>query len=361
MTRPFHSFAWLLPLMLCGCGGSSASSGTVPQGVGVLTTSITDEARDRTLPVEIWYPTESTEGASEVLDFERGARREALAPLLEAAPSDCVARTTTATRDAPALAGDYPLVLYTHCYTCTRWSAHAVIERLVSEGFVVVAADHEGDTLFDALQGTQSELTNELVDVREADVRLLLDQVLDGGVLPEGVSAIPSQVGLLGHSIGSVTAGRVAQNDARIAAVLGMAAPMENILYGEVSMENIEIPVGMLEATEDNSIGVIGNTFIEQNFQVANTPAYKLDIVDAGHWSVTNIAGLTEGFAPGCGDGDRQTNGEPFTYIGVGEANDYTASFASAFFAAHVLDDPEALELLRSNPWPSAAPLQVRD
>ena len=181
-------------------------------------------------------------------------------PLLEAAPSECVARTTTATRDAPAIAGDYPLVLYTHCYTCTRWSAHAVIERLVSEGFVVVSADHEGDTLFDALAGTQSDLTNELVDVRETDVRVLLDQVLDGGVLPEGVAAIPSQVGLLGHSIGSVTAGRVAQNDMRITAVLGMAAPMENILYGEVSMENIEIPVGMIEATEDNSIGAIGNT-----------------------------------------------------------------------------------------------------
>lgn len=361
MTRPVHSFGWLLLLMLGACGESSASNGTGPKGVGVLTTSITDEARDRTLPVEIWYPTESTGNPSEVLDFESGDRRAALAPLLEAAPSECVATTTTATRDAPALAGEYPLVLYTHCYTCTRWSAHAVIERLVSEGFVVIAADHEGDTLFDALEGTQSELTNELVDVREADVRVLLDQVLEGGVLPEGVAAIPSQLGLLGHSIGSVTAGRVAQNDERIVAVLGMAAPMENILYGEVLMESIEIPVGMLEATEDNSIGTIGNTFIEQNFQVANTPAYKLDIVDAGHWSVTNIAGLTEGFAAGCGEGERQTNGEPFTYIGIGEANDYTAAFASAFFAAHVLDDPEALELLRSNPWPSAAPLRVRE
>ena len=361
MTRPFYKIAWLLLLMLCACGGSSTSSGTDPRGVGVLTTSIRDEARDRTLPVEVWYPTESAGTPSDVLDFERGDRRATLAPLLEAAPSECVARTTTATRDAPAVAGDYPLVLYTHCYTCTRWSAHAVVERLVSEGFVVVSADHEGDTLFDSLAGMQSDLTNELVDVREADVRVLLDQVLDGDVLPEGVAAIPSQVGLLGHSIGSVTAGRVAQNDMRITAVLGMAAPMENILYGEVSMENIEIPVGMIEATEDNSIGAIGNTFIEQNFEVANTPAYKLDIVDAGHWSVTNIAGLTPGFAPGCGDGERQGSAEPFTYIGVSEAKDYTASFASAFFAAHVLDDSDALELLRSDPWPSAAPLRVRE
>jgi len=109
-------------------------------------------------------------------------------------------------------------------------------------------------------------------------------------------------VGLLGHSIGSVTAGRVAQNDSRIAA-----------------------------------------------------------IVDAGHWSVTNIAGLTEGFAPGCGEGTRQTDGEPFNYVPVDEANGYTASFVTAFFAAHLRNEAAGLELLRSDPWPSAAPLEARE
>jgi len=119
--------------------------------------------------------------------------------------------------------------------------------------------------------------------------------------------------------------------------------------------------VGLLEATEDNSVGEPGNVFIRENFAEANTPAYKLAIVDAGHWSVTNIAGLLESFEPGCGDDIRQTNGEPFTYVPVAEANDYTASFATAFFAAHLLDDAAGLELLRSNPWPTAAPLEVRE
>ena len=380
MKYPYRHLVWLCLFVLAGCAESTSSSGTGgtagaggtgvadpdyttrgPSIVGVLTTSVTDDARSRTLPVEVWYPIATAGTPSEVIDFEQGERRADLAPLLDAAPDECVAKTTGATRYAPAETGEYPIVLYTHCYTCTRWSAHAVIERLVSHGFVVVSADHEGDTLYDALEGTQSALSNELVDVREADVRVLLDRVLMGEVLPEGVSAISSQVGLLGHSIGSVTAGRVAQNDERIVAVLGMAAPMENILYGEVMMENIDIPVGMLKATEDNSIGTIGNAFIDENFGAANTPAYKLDIVDAGHWSVTNIAGLTDGFAPGCGDGERQTDGEPFTYVPVSDANDFTATFASAFFAGHVLGEPSGLELLRSNPWPSEAPISVRE
>jgi predicted dienelactone hydrolase len=354
-----------------GAGGNGGAGGAGeapdytmpgPSAVGVATTSLTDGSRTRTLPVEIWYPIDSAGTASEVIDFESDPdRRAALSPLLDAAPRECVAITTEATRDAPATAGEYPVILYSHCYTCTRWSAHAVMERLASHGFVVVSPDHEGDTLFDRLDGDASPLTNALVDVREADIRFVLDRVLDGGVLPEGVSAIALQVGMLGHSIGSVTAGRVAQNDTRITAVIGLAAPMENIVYGEVLMENITVPLGLLEATEDNSIGEPGNLFIRENFGKANTPAYKLDIIDAGHWSVTNIAGLDDFFAPGCGDDLRQTNGEPFTYIPVESGNHYTATFVTALFAAHLQGEPTALEFLRGNPWPEEAPLQSRE
>jgi len=121
------------------------------------------------------------------------------------------------------------------------------------------------------------------------------------------------------------------------------------------------VPLGLLEATEDNSIGEPGNLFIRQNFSVANTPAYKLDIVDAGHWSVTNIAGLDEFFAPGCGDDLRQTDGEPFSYVPVESGNQYTATFVTALFAAHLQNEPTAQEFLLSNPWPTEAPLQARE
>ena len=362
--------------LLASCSSDGGSSTTGPDGgvsnpeydaagpaaVGVLTTVATDTDRARTLPVEVWYPIESSGTASEVIDFETGPdRRATLSGLLDAAPEACVAKTTTATRDAAASTGEYPLVLYSHCYTCTRWSAHAVMERLASHGFVVVAPDHIGDTLFDRLDGNAAPLNNELVDVREADIRFLIDRVLAGGVLPDGVTPNAAQVGMLGHSIGSVTAGKVAENDSRIAGVVGLAAPMENILYGEVSIEAIDVPLGLLVATEDNSITEAGNLFIRENFSKANTPAYKMEIVDAGHWSVTNIAGLEEFFAPGCGDGLRQTNGEPFTYVSVDSANGHTATFVTAFFAGHLLNEPTALELLRSDPSPSAAPIEVRE
>ncbi len=347
-----------------GSGGAALPDFTVPgpAAVGVLTTSLTDSARARTLPIEVWYPAVSAGTASAVLDFETNPdRRSALSTLLDAAPAACVAKTTTATRDAAAVAGTYPIILYSHCYTCTRWSAYAVMERLASHGFVVVAPDHEGDTLFDLLAQAPSPLDNALVDVREADIRFVLDQVLAGEALPAGVTANASEIGMLGHSIGSITAGRVAQNDARIGAVAGLAAPMENILYGQVSMASITVPLGLLLATEDNSVGVPGNLFIRENFSKANTPAYKIEILDAGHWSVTNIAGLIDGFAPGCGDGIRQTNGQPFTYVSVASANGYAGTFVTAFFAGELLNQAAGLDLLRSDPWPVAAPIEVRE
>ncbi len=195
-----------------------------PAAVGVLTTAVTDGARGRTLPIEVWCPIESAGTASAVIEFETDPdQRTALSGLLDAAPEACVAKTTAASRDA----GEYPLVLYSHCYTCTRWSAHVVMERLASHGFIVVAPDHIGDTLFDRLEGTESLLNNELVDIRGADIRFLLDSVLAGEILPDGIAANTDQVGMLGHSIGSVTARRVAENDTRIAAVVGFAAPIE--------------------------------------------------------------------------------------------------------------------------------------
>ena len=90
-----------------------------PLDVAVATTSLVDDSRDRTLAVEVWYPTEAPGEASPVIDFAVDVdQMNVLAPLLDDAPAACVASTTDATRDASSLAGEYPVVLYSHCYTC---------------------------------------------------------------------------------------------------------------------------------------------------------------------------------------------------------------------------------------------------
>lgn len=335
-----------------------------PLAVGVSTTSVTDTSRARTLPVEVWYPAVEAGDPSDVLDFETDPdRRAVLSALLTDAPPACVTATTGATRDADAIPGDYPVVLFSHCYTCTRWSAHFVMERLASHGFIVVAPSHEGDTIFDREAGMILPLDATLLATRTADVRFTLDRVLAGDVLPSGASADPSRIGVLGHSLGSVTSGAVAQTDDRIAAAGGLAAPMDNPLVPGVSIEAIDVPLALLVATEDNSVGLAGNIITRNNFEDANPPAYKLEVIDAGHWSVTNIARIGEAYEAGCGDGLRQQSDEPFTYASIERVNALTATFVTVFFAAHLNGDEAGFDRLdpdSPDAWPSDTVFDTR-
>lgn len=376
MTK--YPFSWAVALCLsfllaCSDDGESGDTEPPPDGptdffargpldVAVITSSLTDPTRDRTLPIEVWYPTDAPADSSPVLEFAISSEQEsALSPLLDAAPASCVASSTGATRDAAAITGEYPVILYSHCYTCTRWSAHAVMEHLASHGFVVVAPDHVSDTLFDRVANELPPLDEALLALRVADVRFVLDRILAGDALPSGLTADPDRIGMLGHSLGSVTSGAVAEQDDRIQAAAGLAAPMDNPLVPGVTIEAIDVPLAFLIATEDNSVGLAGNLVTESNFEDANPPAYKLDIVDAGHWSVTNIAGLDPAYAPGCGDGTRQESGEPFTYIDVARGNELTATFVTAFFAAQLNQDQAGFDLLVPAAWPADAPFEARD
>ena len=50
----------------------------------------------------------------------------------------------------------------------------------------------------------------------------------------------------------------------------------------------------------------------------------KLDIADSGHWSFSDLCGLSEAFSPGCGRGTRHSDkesGESFDYLPVGRRN----------------------------------------
>ena len=300
--------------------------------VGNQTVTLQDGARGRTLDVEIWYP--ATSGGSEpATGFEQDPNLMVLDGLLQAA-NTCPTQQTSSARDAMPISGTYPVLAFSHCHACTRYSSFTVAEHLASWGYVVVAADHEDNTLFDELAGTGVALSTDFLQVRAADVRALLDAVLDGDLLPDGVTADPSRVGVYGHSFGSVTTGLVAQQDPRIAAAFGIAAPMENPLLAGVTVADITVPLGFLVAREDNSIREIGNRLIRDNFAAATQAAWKIEVADAGHWSVSDLVGLVEMFDPGCGSDTRQVGGEPFDYIDPALGRTITAAYVLAFFEA---------------------------
>jgi predicted dienelactone hydrolase len=332
-----------------------------PYAAAHTTVSLVDPERERTLTVEVWYPghTSATESAAtESFEAEAGPRLT-LAELLEAAPAGCPTRVTGGVRDGEARTdlGDRPLMVFSHCINCGRYASFSLAERLASHGMIVLAADHAGPLPF--AEGAVGEpLESEQLDVRAADVSALIDAAVGGalfalsGVLA-GLTVDPDRIGAYGHSFGSVTTGRATQDDVRIRAAAGLAAPMASLFFPSVAMADITVPLLFVLAEEDNSIMEIGNDFLRDNVADANPPVWQVDIADAGHWSVSDICGLTDAFDAGCGAGERHSEGrvgEAFDFLPPAEARAIVQRYVTTFMLAYVADNEAAIALLEAMP-----------
>lgn len=355
---------WRLALLTCltaACAADPVPPDVAgPHPVGSRTFVVVDEARaGRSIPVEVWYPAAESERARATggepvsAMVPDPANRTRYEDLLKVAPDGCPTKQVHSARDAEPAEGTFPLVVFSHCHTCTRFSFASTAERLASHGIAVAAADHVGNTIFESLDDHAMGLDEATLRMRVADVRLVLDRVLGShaevpAVLHGRFDA--AKVGAFGHSFGSVTTAVVAKEDARVKAVAGVAAPMENPLFPYVVMEDIARPALFFVAREDNTIFELGNDMIRDNFDVIPAPAWKVELTDAGHFSFTDIAGIRENFMPGCGAGERMTNNEPFTYIPPATGIDVAATFITAHFKAQLLADETAISFLANPP-----------
>lgn len=330
--------------VLIGCSDPTPPDRSVEQlgahAVGTAQFTVHDAARARDLVVQAWFPTATAAVDTPIEQLETEPTRTRYADLLAVAPA-CPSRSLNVAAAAQPDAGPFPVVAISHCHACTRLSNATTAIRLASHGFVALSVEHAGDTLWEKLDGTEAGLDSAELEVRAADVRAVLDAV-SAGSTPVSASADLTHVGVLGHSMGAVTAGRVAQLDSRIGAAAALCAPMENPLTPGVDLAKLTMPLMFVVAVEDNSITELGNGFVRKNFANAPATAYKVEIADAGHWSVSDLDGLVAGFKPGCGDAVRQTDDSPFTYLDPPTGRAIAASYATAFFKASLLGDAGA-------------------
>jgi len=357
--------------------GSDTSSGAeqdydVPGSAPVGNATFSIVAGDRTLLVEAWYPADvsaapAAEQGHPIETFvpegpNRDAMVELLANLSEQGQAGVRLQTRSARDAASAGTGPYPLVMFSHCHNCARYSMFSIAEHLASHGFVVVAPDHNGNSLFDP--GPSNIISEEFLQVRVADQIAVLDAVLDAGnsAVPEAIRGAidPTRVGAMGHSFGAATAGRLAQDDDRIVAALPIATPVENPIFSGTKLANIVEPLLFVLAAEDNSIQQIGNNLIESNFDAAATPAYLVRMKDTGHWGPSDICGLREEFNPGCGPGVRQTDGSEFVYLDPAQARAIVAAYAVAFFDHHLRGNASALDFLQTATPPEVVEVETR-
>jgi dienelactone hydrolase len=363
----------LLVAHLAGCGSTKSAPSSQPDAgvpgprpiavgdspyerdgafpVGHATFVLDDASRSRSLRVEAWYPAEESARATAAtgVPLEQleppGARRDQLAALLKSAPP-CVRRTAHSAADVPPRSGAaFPLVVFSHCHGCLRFSMSTIAERLASHGIAVLAPDHTGNTVYDALAGTNAPLDKTFLETRAADIRYVIDVAFDAsGALPTPLHGRldASALGVFGHSFGAVTTGRVLDLDPRPKAGLVIAAPIEGFL-GPTKMASLHRPLFLLLAQEDNSISEIGNKILRQNFKDGNPPVWLAEVADAGHWSFSDIAGLTPDLMPGCGTAQRQTDvTEEFTYLDNAGARSLAAAYVVAYFRYALVADTAA-------------------
>lgn len=140
--------------------------------------------------LDVWYPAEAS------------AEDE----LAEYLPTNL---TGTAYREASPVTefGPRPVVAFSHGYFSIRFQSYFLSEHLASHGYVVVAPDHQYNTLLDA----DSDQDVRMMLERPDDLRFAVEHLFEEGLQPGVFSDFyrSETYAVVGHSFGAVTAMRL--------------------------------------------------------------------------------------------------------------------------------------------------------
>jgi predicted dienelactone hydrolase len=249
--------------------------------VGRSVSLIVDERRDdRMLGIDCWYPALGGDEPHSVYELLPG-----------------IGFTSSALADAPAAPGAHPLLIWSHGRSGTRSSYSMLCEGLAARGYVVVAADHPGDTLGDWLLGAAvDDATNEVQ--RVDDVRFVIDAAL--GIRPS-LDLIPdvdaNRLAVAGHSYGAFTAFALAgaePADTRVRGVAGLESFTRNL--SRRVLARIDVPLLMVVGAHD--LTTPPDTDADRPFEVLDAKrARRIDFEDAGHQACSDV-GLYLELAP---------------------------------------------------------------
>lgn len=198
---------------------SSFERGAYP--VGVLSSEITYQNNERTIPIECWYPAQKKYLGND-LD-KKTQDKYSMSPGFPESPQ-------TAVRDADAEDKTFPLIIFSHGFAGHRRQTTHLCCHLASHGYIVVAPDHVGNTLLD-IMGLATKMQKEgfknmastftaFKDNRPLDASECINETLAGKL---GVKADVNRIGICGHSFGGWTSLATALNDERIKAIVPLA------------------------------------------------------------------------------------------------------------------------------------------
>ena len=258
-------------------------------GVGVQTFTLPDfTGRERDLTVDVWFPlAEGTDGPLHQYTLIPGTYYESPTAI-------------TATPDAMATDGPFPLVVYSHGSGGLRYIHSDYTEAIASNGYIVAAVDHTGNTAADDLLGSRDE-PEAIALNRPTDVTALIDGLLDP-TRPETVGIVsnidPEAIAVTGHSFGGFTAFATASGydnslgayeaDTRVDAIIPLAPAAGPQLLSDERLGSIEIPTLILVGTDDATTPIDPNVTRPWDLSAAS-PSYRGEFVAAEHETFTDL------------------------------------------------------------------------
>lgn len=228
-----------------------------PEPIGTFSVEVEDPERNdpygpgrRELMAQVWYPARETDGSSGLVPWSEDW--DVVAPAIATQmglPSwfwNHTGFTMSHSSDTPPIAGStFPVVVYSHGWDGVRTNSLNQIEHLVSNGYIVIAADHtyaaaatvfeDGEVVYqdpDVLpdpaeveEQEYAEAATQLVETVAGDIVTLLNALDQGENGPFGAAAASAdlnRIGIYGHTTGGGAAIKVCLEDERCSAVLAM-------------------------------------------------------------------------------------------------------------------------------------------
>ena len=352
---------------------------TGPHAIGMTEYRWTDESRPerftrdpddlRSVAVRLWYPTgqEGEGGAMYVVDMAEFGDGEDFVPVTHV--------RTNAIQDAAPAAGPFPVLVYSHGGSWTRFTSTFTTEELASHGYVVVSVGHNGfnktqflpdgssvvpDTLpfpeptgdlySDAIGGWDY-LDDRVFPEWNADAAFVLDQIeaLNGDGPFAGRMDL-DRIGMYGWSFGGANSIQMSAVDGRIKA----AIDHDGQLFGVAPTQGTTRPFMLMHSEmaaetppfEDPDSAAAYAEAIERLMADVRETDAGLKAASTGDWYDLTIAGSNHGsfsdlvlFIPGASPGIDPARGYEII-------NALTVAFFDRYLKgaeAPLLDDPGAV------------------
>ena len=274
-----------------------------PYPVGVRTIVYYDESRPddrdsgggpRRLVTEIWYPTTVELDEENARAYDPKAEACAFDDQLKEMIGDTELGyfTSPAMPDVPVWPGTrFPLVLFSHGSGGIRFQSVFQTPQIASHGYIVVAPDHIGNTLWELIRDDWSVgATGAAVAVRPDDIRFLIDQMerenddpdsfLYGTVDLENIAA-------MGHSFGAVTSEIVGYLDDRVDIVISQAPVGGMCVLSGCTLSEYPKPMMIMGGTLDSTLQYEENML--EPYMEFGKPKVMVTILKGGHFTFSDI------------------------------------------------------------------------